>query len=112
MKIAYVEASNVVPSLMTSQLYENMPKKVAGKPLKGGLLENLPGEKNNRLKKLLESLSLEGIESLEELQQQPAKDLIMEYQHLFAMGFSELGKTSLVQHGIKLDDITPFKEQY
>ena len=63
MKIAHVETSNVVPSLMTYQLYENMPKKVVGKPLKGVLLENLPGEKNNRLQKLFESLNLEGIES-------------------------------------------------
>ena len=36
----------------------------------------------------------------------------MEYQHLFAINLSELGKTSLVQHDIKLDDSTPFKEHY
>ena len=36
----------------------------------------------------------------------------MEYQHLFAMDLSELGKTSLVQHDIKLDNPTPFKEHY
>ena len=37
---------------------------------------------------------------------------MMEYQHLFVLTLSELGKTSLVQHDIKLDDETPFKEQY
>ena len=36
----------------------------------------------------------------------------MEYQHLFAMNLSELGKTSLVQHDIKLDNPTLFKECY
>ena len=36
----------------------------------------------------------------------------MEYQHHFGMNLSELGKTSLVQHNIKLDDMTPFKECY
>ena len=36
----------------------------------------------------------------------------MEYQDLFAVNLSELGKTSLVQHDIKLDDVTPFKECY
>ena len=36
----------------------------------------------------------------------------MEYQHLFGMNLSELGKTSLVQHDIKLADMTPFKERY
>ena len=30
MKISHVEASSVVPSLMTLQLYENVPQKVAG----------------------------------------------------------------------------------
>ena len=36
----------------------------------------------------------------------------MEYQHPFAMNLSELGKTSLVQLDIKLDDMTLFKEWY
>ena len=35
-----------------------------------------------------------------------------EYQHLFALNLKELGKTSLVQHEIKLSDKTPFKERY
>ena len=111
-KIAHVEASNVVPSLMTTQLYKNMPMKVAGKSLKGNLLKNLPGEKNSRLEKLFESLNHEGIDSWEEEQQQSATDLITEYQNLFAINFSELGKTSPVQHDIKLDDMTLFKEWY
>ena len=102
----------MVPSLMTSHLYEKVPKKFAGKPPQGDPLENLPREKNDRLDTLSESLNLEGIETWEEQQQQSARDLIMEYQHLFVMNLSELGKTSLVQHDIKLDDMTPFKEQY
>ena len=57
-------------------------------------------------------MNLQGIESWTKQQQQSAKDLITEYQHLFAMNLSELGKTSLVQHDIKLDDMTPFKECY
>ena len=57
----------------------------------------------------MESLNLQGIESWREQQQQSAKDLISEYQH---MNLSELAKTSLVQHDIKLDDMTPFKECY
>ena len=35
-----------------------------------------------------------------------------EYQHLFALNLKELGRTSLVQHEIKLNDKTPFKERY
>ena len=60
---------------------------------------------------LFESLNLQGIQSWTEQQQQSARNLLMEYQSLFAMNLSELGKTSLVQHDIKLD-MTPFKEWY
>ena len=97
---------------MASQSSKNIPKNVAGKPPKSNLLEVLSEEKNSRLEKLFERLNLKGIKSWDEQQQQSARDLIMEYQHLFAMNLSELGKTSLVQHDIKLDDMTPFKEWY
>ena len=105
-----MEAGNVVPSFVSSQVSENIPEKVAGNSLKSDLLKNLPKENDSRLKKILESLNLQGIESWTDQQQQSAKDLITENQHLFALNLSELGKTSLVQHDIKLDDMTPFKE--
>ena len=35
-----------------------------------------------------------------------------EYQHHFELNLSELGKTSLVKHDIKLDNPTLFKEHY
>ena len=38
MKIAHVEASNVVPSFMSSQLTENIPEKFAGNSWKSDLL--------------------------------------------------------------------------
>ena len=57
MKIAHVEASNVIPSFVSSQVSENIAKKVAGNALKGDLLENLPEEDSGRLKKILESLN-------------------------------------------------------
>ena len=110
MKIAHVEASNVVPSLVTSQLPENVLEMVDRNFPKSNLLKNLPEKIEGRLEKLYEILNLQGIESWTEQQQQSANDLITEYQHLFAMNLSELGKTSLVQHNIKLDDMTPFKE--
>ena len=68
--------------------------------------------KEERIDKILEGLNLQGIESWNEWQQQSARTLIREYQHLFALTLNELGKTSLVQHDIKLDDKTPFKERY
>ena len=110
MKIAHVVASYVVPSFVSSQVFENLPKKVVINSPKSNLLKNLPKENGGRLQKTSESLNHQGIQLWTDQQQQSAKDLIIEYQHLFAWNLSELGKTSLVQHDIKLDDMTPFKE--
>ena len=83
-----------------------------GNTPESNLQENLPKEKEGRVQKIFENLNLQDEESWNEQQQQSAKALIAEYQHLFALDLKELGKTSLVQHDIKLDDVTPFKEQY
>ena len=107
-----MEAGNVVPPIAFPQLNETVPKKAAGNASKGDLLENLPKENRGRLQKLFESLNLNGMESGDEQQQQSVRELLTEYQYLFAMNLSDLGKTSLVQHDIKLDDTTPFKEHY
>ena len=63
MKVAHVEASNVVPSLMASWLSKNVTKKVTGKPPKSDLLQNLPEGNDSSLEKLFESLNLKGIQS-------------------------------------------------
>ena len=112
MKIAHVEASNIVPTMVNQGLPKNVLQKEAGNVPKSTLLKYVPDAKEERIDKILESLSLQGIESWSEQQQQSAKSLIREYQHLFALTLNELGKTSLVQHDIKLDDETPFKERY
>ena len=103
-----MEASLVVPSSMTSWLSKNIPEKVARESPKKELLENLPKGNSVRLEKLFKSLNLQGIESWNEQQQQSARNLMTEYQHLFVINLSELGKTSLVQHDIKLADMMPF----
>ena len=41
-----------------------------------------------------------------------SQEALEEYQYLFALNLKELGKTSLVQHEIKLSDKTPFKTRY
>ena len=112
-KIAHVEASNIVLMMVNQGVSKNMLEKEAGNAPKSTLLENVPNVKEERIDKILESLSLQGIESWsEQQQQQSAKSLIREYQHLFALTLNKLGKTSLVQHDIKLDDETPFQERY
>ena len=111
-KIAHVEASNAVPPSSVPQLNENVPEKVAGNAPKGDLLESLPGKNRSRFEKPLECLNCDGNESWDKQQQQSVRDLLVEYQHLFAVNLTELGKMSLVQHNIQLDDVTTFKEFY
>ena len=111
-KIAHVEASSIVPPMVSSRMSENVLQKEAGNAPKSTLLKNVPKAKEEMIKEILESLNLQSIESWNEQQQRSARALIREHQHLFALTLSELGKTSLVQHDIKLDDDTPFKEQY
>ena len=110
MKIAQVEASNIVPTMVKQRLSKNVLEKEAGNVPKSTLLENVPKAKEKRIEKILGSLDLQGIESWNGQQQQSARSLIREYQHLFASTLNELGKTSLVQHDIRLSDETPFKE--
>ena len=110
MKIAHIEASSIVPTMVSQGMSKSMLEKEAGSTSKSTLLENIPDAKEERIEKILESLNLQGIESWNEQQQQSARTLIREYQHLFALTLNELGKTSLVQHDIRLDDKTPFKE--
>ena len=64
------------------------------------------------MSKILQQLDLKGIESWMEQKQNIVKKLLEEYQHLFALNLKELGRTSLVQHEIKLSDNKPFKERY
>ena len=53
MKVAHVEASNVVTPLMSPHLDKNMPEKVTGDTPKSDPLKNLPKGNDSRLKKLL-----------------------------------------------------------
>ena len=110
--MVYCTIVAAVKGLITSQLPENVSEKVARESPKRDLLTNLPKWKCSRLEKLYENLNLQGIESWNKQQQQSARNLMTEYQHLFAMNLSQLGKTSLVQYDIRLDDMTPFKEWY
>ena len=110
-KIAHVEAGSIVPTMVSQGMLKNVLKMEAGNAPKSTLLKNIPNAKEERIGKILECLNLQGIESWNEQQQQSGRTLLREYQHLFALTLNKLGKTSLVQHDIKLDDKTPFKER-
>ena len=64
------------------------------------------------MSKILEKLDLTSLESWTEQQQCSVMKLLEKYQHLFALNLKELGKTSLVQHEIRLSNNTPFKDRY
>ena len=55
-----------------------------------------------RLGKLFSKLDLKGINTWSDENQQKVKDLIVEYEQLFALDDLELGKTDLVKHKIEL----------
>ena len=57
-----------------------------------------------RLNELFTKLDLTGIEDWPDNLQQKVHDLMVEYQHLFALNDLELGKTSKVKHEIKLNN--------
>ena len=65
-----------------------------------------------RLDGLFSKLDLSGIREWPEDLQQKVHDLMVDYQHLFALNDLELGKTSKVKHEIKLDNPVPFKDRY
>ena len=112
--MAHVEASQVVPSLDSSIVQEDVCEKVTGDIPKENQSEDSSEKNDERLSKILEKLEgdLEGIESWSEQQQCSVRKLLEEYQQLFALNLRELGKTSLVQHEIQLSHKTPFKERY
>ena len=56
---------------------------------------------------LLSKINLDGIKDWNW-----TRELFKEYTHIFALDSLDMGHTSLVKHKIKLDNYSPFKEQY
>ena len=65
-----------------------------------------------RLDELFTKLDLSGTQDWSEDLQQEVHNLMVEYQHLFALNDLELGRTSKVKHEIKLSNPVPFKDRY
>ena len=55
MKIAHVEASNIVPTMVNQGMPKNMPEREAGNAPTSTLLENVPDAKEERIRKIMES---------------------------------------------------------
>ena len=65
-----------------------------------------------RLNELFEKLDLQGIVDWSETEQAEVHELMIEFQHLFALSDLELGCTSFVKHKIRVNNPVPFKERY
>ena len=61
MKIAHVEASNIVPPMVSSWMPKNILEQDVGNALKNILPENLLEEKEDQIQKIFESLNLQGV---------------------------------------------------
>ena len=115
--VARVTAANVVPPMLAPSLStnENELKYMTREHKKGSVLENADKNKNkpeptsDRLNELFSKLGLTGIQEWSDDLQQQVHNLIVEYQHLFALNDLQLGKTSKVKHEIKLSNPIPLK---
>ena len=66
----------------------------------------------NDLKDVLQKLNLSGMEKWEPPLQKAAQDLICKFTCIFSQDDLDLGKTSIVKHSIKVNNLVTFKEQY
>ena len=109
-QIADVTAANQVPNMLApkyvDRIREDDPKK--GKFVSSK--ERRLGEK--RKAQLWEQLDISGADDWAEEHKQSIKETFEDFYDVFALNPMELGRTSLVQHNIKITDPKPFKERY
>ena len=122
-KVARVSAANIVPLMLApdpSTDRNELEYMLNGvdlgcvpeyKKLDSQEVKN-PEPMPERLDNLFSKLDLSGIQEWPEDLQQKVHDLVIEYQHLFALNDLELGKTAKVKHEIKLNNPVPFKDRY
>ena len=122
-KIARVSATNIVPPILApdSSTDRNELKYMLNGVDSGCVPEYKKSDSQEvkktepmpeRLDNLFSKLDLSGIQEWSEDLQQKVHNLVVEYQHLFALNDLELGKTVKVKHKIKLSNPVPFKDRY
>ena len=122
-KIAHVSAAIIVPPMLAPDLsaYINELEYMLNGVDSGCVPEykkldsqevKKPEPTSERLDNLFSKLDLSGIQEWLEDLQQKVHNLIVEYQHLFALNDLELGKTAKVKHENKLSNPVPFKDRY
>ena len=119
-KVAHVVAANVVLPMLAMDLstVESELGYTSQEHGQKDVLESTnestskPVPTTERLNELFTKLDLKGIEGWPDDLQQKVHDLMVEYQHLFALNDLELGKMSKVKHQIKLNNNVSFKDRY
>ena len=100
--VAKIAATNELPKLFASK-NANINKKGDSD------LEPLSLKDQRKLK---EKLGLSGTDEWTQEEKDAVDKLFIDYGRLFVLDSNDLGYTNLVKHEIKLDNYTPFKEQY
>ena len=111
--VAQVATANVVPSILTpkiSQESEENEDKRMKSPDMSSEARTRTQLTNEQLKKMFDKLDLSGIEDLSNGDQEEVLKPIKDFGFPFILNDSDLGKTSIVKHTIKLTDYTPFRQ--
>ena len=123
-KVAHATVANIVPPMLAPDLsidkseLKDMTREHNNKGVlkykitNSGKNTGKPEPMPERLDELFTKLDLSGIQDWSVDLQQEVHDLMVEYQHLFALNDLELGKTSKVKHEIRLSNPVPFKDGY
>ena len=111
MVIGVISAVNVVPAMIA-------PKTMLEKDWDQALSHTLEPERQRvkglaeRGKLVVEKIDLSSIQSWSTSLQQQVKELLIEFQDIFALNDLELGKTNLVKHHIPVTNPVPFKDRH
>ena len=111
MVIGVISAANVVPAMiapknMLAKDWDQSQSQLAScaKPKEEELAR--------RGKLVVEQIDLSSIQNWSQSLQQQVRELLMEFQDIFALNDLELGRTNLVKHHIPLTNPVPFKDRY
>ena len=105
--VASLTAANLVPNKMAPCYVGNGSQQLISKTHQ---IQEQEGK--SRISKLMAKLDLEGMSQWDTKCQVQAVELLRNYQDIFALESMELGKTNLVKHVIRVDNLVPFKERY
>ena len=111
MVIGVISAANVVPAMIAPK---NMLAKDWDQSQSQLASHAKPKEEElaRRGKLVVEQIDLSSIQNWSQSLQQQVRELLMEFQDIFALNDLELGRTNLVKHHIPLTNPVPFKDRY